>query len=119
MDDATTADTERIGALEAQIGELRTQLKDLRRQLSEAELDQWRARIDELEVQAHLGSLEVKSELDPVIEELRNRWLDAREKVSASTDTASEVFDALRSGVEQAMGEIRRGVANARSAAQR
>lgn len=115
----TTQEGDRVAALETQIDDLRSQLKDVRRQLSEAELDQWRARIDDLEVQAHLGSLEVKQRLDPVVEELRNRWLDAREQVSNSADTASDVFDALRKGLEHAMGEIRRSVAEAKSAAQR
>ncbi len=109
----------RITALETQIGELRTQLQDVRRQLSEAELDQWRARIDDLEVQAHLGTLEVKQRLDPVVDDLRNRWLDAREQVSNSTDTASEVIDALRKGLEHAMGEMRRSMVEAKSAAKR
>ncbi len=116
---ATNDETDRIGALEAQIDELRSQLKDVRRQLSEAELDQWRSRIDDLEVQAHLGSLEVKERLDPVVEELRNRWLDAREQVANSAGTASEVVDALRKGLEQAMGEIRRSLIEAKSAGQR
>ena len=115
----TTDEKDRIGALEAQINELQAQLKDVRRQLSEAELDQWRARIDDLEVQAHLGSLEVKERLDPVVEELRNKWLDAREQVTNSAETASEVIDTLRKGLEHAMGEIRRSVIEAKSAAQR
>jgi chromosome segregation ATPase len=114
----TTDDGDRIAALETQLDELRSQLKDVRRQLSEAELDQWRARIDDLEVQAHLGSLEVKQRLDPLVEDLRNRWLDAREQVSNSADTASEVIDTLRKGLEHAMGEIRRSLVEAKSAAQ-
>lgn len=119
MSETTTADTGRINALEAQISDLDGQLKDVRHQLARAELDQWRGRIDDLEVQAHLGSLAVKDELDPLIDDLRNRWLDARERVTDGSDTANEVVDALRTGLEQAMAEIRRSVIAARSAAKR
>ena len=115
----TTDDKDRVAALETQVDELRSQLTEVRRQLSEQELDQWRARIDDLEVQAHLGSLEVKERLDPVVEDLRNRWLDAREQVSKSADSASDVTDALRKGFEHALSEIRRSVVEAKSAAKR
>lgn len=113
------SDNDRISSLEGQIADLERQLGEMRRQLSEAELDQWRGRIDDLEVQAHLGSLDVRDRLNPLIEDLRNAWLDAREQLSDSTDTASEVVTTLRKGLEQAMGEIRSAVVEARSTARK
>lgn len=110
-------DNDRIAGLEAQLQDLETQLGEVRRQLAQAELDQWRGRIDDLEVQAHLGSLEARDQIDPLIENLRNAWLEARSKLSSQTTTASDVVGTLRDGLEQAMGEIREAVAAARSRA--
>ena len=50
------SEQERIGGLEQQIEELKSQLADVRQRLINAEFDQWRGRIDDLEVQARLGS---------------------------------------------------------------
>lgn len=116
MPNSTEPAAERIAALEAQVGDLEEQLSTVRRQLSRAELDQWRARIDDLEVQAHLGSLEVRDELAPLVEGLRNTWLDARSRIESGSDTTTEVIDALRDGLEQAMADIRRSLITARTA---
>ncbi|HTO00444.1 MAG TPA: hypothetical protein VL068_07200 [Microthrixaceae bacterium] len=110
----TTEESDRIDGLEAQITDLEVQLAEVRRQLSEAELDQWRGRIDDLEVQIHLGSLDARDQLMPLVEDLRNTWLDAREKVTKSASTASDAAETLRAGLEQAMGEIRTAVLQAR-----
>lgn len=108
---------DRTKALEAQIEDLEGQLTELRAQLARAELDQWRGRIDDLEVQLHLGSLEARDQLAPLVEQLRSAWLDARERVSDGAATTSDVASTLRQGLENAMYEIRRAVLDAKSAA--
>jgi hypothetical protein len=109
---------DRIAGLEARIAELQTQLGETRRQLTDAQLDQWKGRIDELEVQMHLGRLDAEEQMEPLVEQLRNWWLDAREQVatagSAATSVAGDAFDSLRSGVDQAMDQLRRGARSAR-----
>jgi len=116
MADETNDD--RIAGLEARITELQTQLSETRKQLTDAQLDQWKGRIDELEVQMHLGRLDAEEQMEPVVEQLRNWWLDAREQVttagSAASSAAGDVFDSLRSGVEQAMEQLRKGARTAR-----
>lgn len=107
---------ERIADLENQVAELGQQLRDVRRQLAAAELDQWQGRIDDLEVQAHLGSMAVRDRLEPVVQELRNAWLEARSRAAESADTAGDVTDRLRDGLEKAMAEIRSAVSDARAA---
>jgi hypothetical protein len=106
-----------INRLEGRIAELEKEQAALHRQLAQAQIDQWEGRIDDLEVQVHLGSREVADRLDPLVETLRNRWLDAREQMSRSTDTAGDVFATLRSGLEQAMADIRSAVDDARRVA--
>ncbi len=53
-------ESDRIGGLEQQIEELKSQLSEVRRRLISAEFDQWRGRIDDLELQAKLGSMGVQ-----------------------------------------------------------
>jgi molecular chaperone GrpE (heat shock protein) len=110
-------DQDRIGGLEAQIEELKSQLSDVRRRLVTAEFDQWRGRIDDLELQAKLGSMGVQDRVMPVVEQLRDLWLDARERTGDGAETASEVAGRLREGVESAYRELRNAVSDAASTA--
>lgn len=109
------AETDRIGGLEQQIEDLKAQLQDVRRRLVSAEFDQWRGRIDDLELQTRLGSMGVQDKVMPVIDELRNQWLDARERAGDGVDTASEVTSRLRDGLERAFKELRDAVSDAAS----
>lgn len=106
---------DRIAGLEQQIDELKSQLADVRRRLVAAEFDQWHGRIDDLEVQARLGAMSVQDRLMPMVEELRNSWLDARERVGDGADVASEVTDRLRDGLDRAFKELRSAVTDAAS----
>lgn len=106
---------DRIAGLEQQIDELKSQLADVRRRLVAAEFDQWHGRIDDLEVQARLGAMSVQDRLMPMVEELRNTWLDARERAGGGAETVSEVSDRLRDGLERAMHELRAAVSDAAS----
>ena len=67
-----------------------------------ARSDQWQARLDDLDLQAHLGAMDAQETLDPLVERLRNAWLDARQRFDSGTSTASDVIDQLRDGFEQA-----------------
>lgn len=106
---------ERIEELERQIDDLKGQLRDVRHQLAAAELDQWQGRIDDLEVQAHLGSMAVRDRLAPVVDDLRNAWLEARTRLTEGAETTSSVTERLRVGLENAMAEIRSAVQEART----
>jgi chromosome segregation ATPase len=100
-------ENQRIVDLERKIEDLERQHEELSRQLAEARSDQWQARIDDLDVQAHLGAMEAQDRLDPLIEQLRGAWLDARRRFDSGASTASDVIDQLRDGFEQAGRDIR------------
>jgi chromosome segregation ATPase len=104
----------RMAALEARIAELQEQLAQTRQQLTDAQLDQWKGRIDELEVQMSLGRMEAQEQLEPMVEQLRNRWLDAQSQLRTAGTAAGDVFTALRAGLEQTMEQVREGARTAR-----
>jgi len=101
------AENDPIAQLEERLEALSQQQAELRRQLAEARSDQWQARIDDLDVQAHLGKMEANDRMQPLIEKLRNQWLDARQQFESGASTASDVIDRLRDGFEQAGRDIR------------
>ncbi len=109
----TTED--RITKLEAQIGKLQAAQADLRKQLARAQLDQWQGRIEDLEVQMHLGALEASDKLTTLMDQLRAKWADARRQIEESISTASSVADTVRAGLENAFGDLRKALLESRN----
>jgi len=105
---------ERIAKLEEQIDELRGKLTDLHKQLTKAQLDQWHGRIEDLEVQMHLGAMETSDRLNGLLAGLRSRWADARKQFEDKTSTASSVADTVRTGLENAFAELRKALLEAK-----
>src|SRR5690242_14843493 len=105
---------DQIAAMKTRIEELEDQVGDLREQVLRAQIEQWQGRIDDLEVQVHLGSMEVDERVAPLLQGLRDRWLDAQEKLAGAPGTAGDVLDALRGGLDQAMADIRDAVLQAK-----
>lgn len=92
--------------LEHRVADLENQVSQLNMELLGTQLDDWKARIDQLEVQAHLGQLEARQQITPLVDQLRNRWLDAREAVANTQDAAGDALSTLRDGVRSAMKDL-------------
>ena len=101
---------ERIAKLEAQIEDLRAKLTDLHKQMTKAQIDQWQGRIEDLEVQMHLGAMETTDKLAALMDQLRSKWSDARRQFEDATSTASSVADTVRTGLENAFKEVRKAL---------
>ena len=106
---------ERITQLEAKIKTLQTKQSALNKQLADAQVEQWKSRIDDLEVQIHLGAMEANQKLAPLMDKLRNAWIEARSQVGGKAETATNAADVLRTGVENAYAELRKAVLETRS----
>lgn len=107
---------DRMNALEQQVHDLREQISRLNKELVEAQLDEWKGRIDELELQAHLGQMNVVDQVAPLVDAVRNRWLDAQEQLTKAGSSASDVLSSLRGGVQQALDDLRASIRDARNA---
>ena len=105
----------RIAKLEAQIDELSKKQADLNKRLTKAQLDQWRGRIEDLEVQLHLGAMESSDRLNALMAGLRSRWADARKQFEDRASTATSVADTVRTGLENAFAELRKALLETKS----
>jgi hypothetical protein len=99
--------------LEARVHALEADLDALRRRLAESELDEWKARIDQLEVQAHLAKLEGDERLQPLVEQLRNRWLDAKAQFDKAGSAAGGALGTVGDGVRSAAKDLGDALAEA------
>lgn len=106
---------ERIAKLEGQIDDLRKKQADLHKQLTKAQIDQWQGRIEDLEVQMHLGAMESSDRLNALMAGLRSRWADARKQFEDKASTATSVADTVRSGLENAFAELRKALLETKS----
>jgi predicted nucleic acid-binding Zn-ribbon protein len=101
---------ERISQLEEHIDELRAKLADLHKQLTKAQIDQWQGRIEDLEVQMHLGAMESSDRLNAMMRGLRAKWTDARRQFEDRTSSATSLADTVRTGLENAFAEMRKAL---------
>ena len=101
---------ERIARLEAQIDKLQTRQTELFHQLAQAQRDQWQGRIEDLEVQVRLGASEANDKANALMDELRSRWSEGRVQFDDAASTASSVGEALRSGLENAVRDVRKAL---------
>ncbi len=101
---------ERIAQLEAQIDDLRGQLAELHKQMTKSQIDQWQGRIEDLEIQMHLGAMEGSDRLNTLMRGLRSKWADARRQFEDRTSTATSVADTMRTGLENAFAEVRKAL---------
>ena len=104
----TTED--RITQLEGQLRELRDQQADLRKQLAAAQLDQWQGRVEDLELQMHLGAAEASDKVSAQLKNVHNKWADARQQFEEGIRTASSVADTVRAGLKQAFDDLRKAL---------
>ena len=116
-DGGTMTETERIKKLEDQMNALEKQQMDLANELAQARLDQWKGRLEDLEVQAHLGAMDTNDRVAALTQKARDRWDDARKQVSGASATAADVWETVRGGVENAIGDLRKALFDAKTQA--
>jgi chromosome segregation ATPase len=109
----TTED--RITQLEDQLHDLQGQQADLRKQLAKAQLDQWQGRVEDLEVQMHLGAVQASDKANAQMKKLRDKWADARRQFEDSIKTATSVADTVRTGLENALDDLRKALLESKS----
>ena len=100
----------RIARLEGQIEELRARQAELHHQLAQAQLDQWQGRVEDLEVQLHLASMDANDRAAALMQQVRGRWTDVRRQLDDATVTVSSIGGTLRDGLEKAVRDLRQAI---------
>ena len=101
---------EHLAQLQTQIDKLHAKQAELHKEFAKAQIDQWQGRIEDLELQMHLGATEANDKLATVMDQLRSKWADARRQFEDATSTASSVADTVRTGLEKAVADVRRAM---------
>lgn len=110
-------ENDRITKLEAQIERLEAKQSELYDQLAEARLDQWKGRLEDLEVQAHLGAMDTNERVAALVQKARARWDEARKQLGGATAVAADVVETVRGGFENAVEDLRRALLDAKEQA--
>jgi hypothetical protein len=106
MAERDVAVDETLDAVRAEVRELRSLLTRLGRETVGSTLDAWRARIDNLWVQADLARMEGRDEVRASIEEADRVWQTTRERLAIVSDEAGDVGGALVEGLRAARSDL-------------
>ena len=82
-------------------------------------LDEWRARIDELMVQAELASLNIREELRERLAITENVYLAARSRLSDAHGDAASSVASLHQGLEQLLQDLHQAYESAEAVVRR
>jgi membrane protein involved in colicin uptake len=106
---------DRIKRLQAQIEVLQAKQADLNKQLVQAEVERWQGRIDDIELQIHLGAMETNDRVRELLDQLRRRWTDAKAQIEGTTSAAGEGVDQVRASLQTAYKDIRQVLLDTKS----
>ncbi len=92
---------------ERQVDHLSRQVAEMMSFMAGSQLDQWMARIEDLELQASLARMELREEAGPRIEDLKGRLETARTELATAGDKAGDVWGVLSEGVRAAFADLK------------
>lgn len=98
--------------LEAEVGLLTSEVRgelatttDAYRVAAGEQLGAWRARLDELRVQASLGRMEIRDDLDAILDRMESHYHEVAHHLRAATTTTA--LSSLRQAVRRLFGDVR------------
>ena len=115
-DRTTTGTTEDQAATRERIDALQAEIVGLRMELARTRIEQWAGRLDDLELQYHLGRMEADERLAAALADVRHRIARARSRAETRGEAAEEAGEAVASGVEHAFADLRQAMVRARDA---
>lgn len=80
-----------------------------------AQLKEWSARIDELEVKAHLAKADMKDIYEEQIKLLKDQRNASQKKLDDLKVASAEAWDTLKTGAETAWAEMQKAVSEAKA----
>jgi hypothetical protein len=120
--ETTTARSETVEQLTAELREVRALLVQLGHETVEATLSAWRARLDNLVVQADLARLDGRDDVRASVDRAEQVWQHTRDRLRSGSEERAEAGEALLVGVGAARSDLAAAVERAeeeRAAARR
>ncbi len=106
MSEMTVERDATLEEVKQEVHELRGLLVQLGRETVEAMLEAWRARVDNLRVQATLGRMDAHDDVEASIEEAESTLGGVRRRLGALLDEAGDVRGALVEGLRSARSDL-------------
>jgi chromosome segregation ATPase len=106
MSEMTVERDATLEEVKQEVHELRGLLTQLGRETVEATLEAWRARVDNLRVQARLGRMDVQDDVEASIDEAESTLGAVRRRLGALLDEADDVRGALVEGLRSARSDL-------------
>jgi DNA anti-recombination protein RmuC len=97
--------------LSGELAESRTAFRDA----ASKELEAWRARLDHLAVQADLGRMEARDEIEALRQRAERAYSDAKGRIEEISEGSEEKVDVVRSGAKRVLDDVRHTVRDLRS----
>jgi hypothetical protein len=110
MTEMTLEQTEMLEQLRRDVRDFEEQLVALGRETVRATLEAWRARIDNLRLQAELGRMDADDEVSAAIGSADSVWATTHDRLLVASEEASDVRAALAEGMRSARADLQAAV---------
>ncbi|MBZ0167321.1 MAG: hypothetical protein K8I00_10995 [Candidatus Omnitrophica bacterium] len=77
------------------------------------EINLLETKLEELQVQAKLGEMEAREQLQPEIQRMEKELAKAQERLEELTEISQQAFEEARKGLEGAVSELKNGLTRA------
>jgi len=101
-----STDNARTQELVARLEAMRRQEAALLEQIARARAEQWQARRDDVDLGAHLGTVDLRDRIGPVVDAVQDRLRQVRADLADDRATAADVVDALRAAFDRAVEDV-------------
>lgn len=119
MDGSDENTDQELQELRESIGELSRKVERLTEQVVESRLEAWNGRLENLELQAHLGQMELRDEAQSRLDQVRESWSRARRTLDDVGDATGAAFESAMDDLKPALTELRTGLEEAAKALRR
>lgn len=99
-----------------EIPRLRRRVEDLERRLADVEVMGWEGRIEQLQLEAAPGRMEIRDEITPRVDRLRQAFENARRELQQVPTLVGEALGKISKGFRPALEQLTRAYDEARAA---
>ncbi|MGA7271226.1 MAG: hypothetical protein WB239_09160 [Acidimicrobiia bacterium] len=115
-DEASSGTAQAVEALREEVARLDRKVDALSARVTDTVMRGWEARIDQLQLQAALGRMEMRDEVEPRIQRLRNAFEAARSQLTPIPGMVSDVLEDTSADLSPVIDQLERAYKDAKAA---